>query len=47
MTATKALIGILENIMVFAGETPELTDNEKGTIVKNLHEICEIMDRLT
>ncbi|MEK4879351.1 hypothetical protein [Paenibacillus sp. FSL R5-0908] len=47
MPATKALITILESVMEYAGETQELTESEKGTIVKNLHEVCAIMDRYT
>lgn len=34
MPATKALITILESVMEYAGETQELTESEKGTIVK-------------
>jgi hypothetical protein len=47
MPATKALITIIETVMEYAGETKDLTENEKGTIVKNLHEVCEIMDKYT
>ena len=47
MPATKALIGILETVMEYAAASTQLTEYEKGKVVQNLHEICEIMDRLT